>query len=296
MGFLYGLFIFSFAGAINGSFALPSKRLTRWTYQRIWLNYSIWAFLLFPCLFVTLLAPSAWRIYTQMPAHLLAIILIGGFLFAIGQICFAKTLQLIGFSLGFLINIGIGTALGSLIPLLLQHSNQAFTTQSTIAMIGIAVIIAGLLLSYVAGLKRDRAENKITKSNHFFLGVLLAVCAGIFSAGQNITFSYTAVLQQYALQSGVNHLVAANIIWPAFLIATFFPYAAYMISLRYQHRSAENNYRSFTYYGATMFMGACWFFSLILYSAGSLMIGSLGPIIGWPLFMVCIILFSNMWG
>src|SRR3989338_6739155 len=271
MGFLYGLFIFSFAGAINGSFALPSKRLTRWTYQRIWLNYSIWAFLLFPCLFVTLLAPSAWRIYTQMPAHLLAIILIGGFLFAIGQICFAKTLQLIGFSLGFLINIGIGTALGSLIPLLLQHSNQAFTTQSTIAMIGIAVIIAGLLLSYVAGLKRDRAENKIT-------------------------FSYTAVLQQYALQSGVNHLVAANIIWPAFLIATFFPYAAYMISLRYQHRSAENNYRSFTYYGATMFMGACWFFSLILYSAGSLMIGSLGPIIGWPLFMVCIILFSNMWG
>lgn len=296
MNVLYGMLIFAFAGAMNGSFALPSKHLKHWSYQRIWLNYSLWAFLIFPCLFLTFLAPHAWRIYANAPAHLLAIIVAGGFLFGVGQICFSRALHMIGIGMGFVINISIGTALGSLVPFFLLRDKATFTQPELVTVAGICFILFGVLLSYIAGLKRDRAQHNTTEKNNYALGIMLATVAGIFSAGQNVTFSYTHSLQDQALASGISHFVSANIIWPAFLIATFIPYVSYMLILRYKNRDSESTHRSIRYYFSTLVMGAFWFFSLILYSAGSLKIGTLGPVIGWPLFMVCIILTANMWG
>ena len=50
------------------------------------------------------------------------------------------------------------------------------------------------------------------------------------------------------------------------------------------------------YWPATFIMGLFWYGSLILYSKASILIGSLGPVVAWPLFMVLIILTSNFWG
>src|SRR3989338_3595260 len=284
MNVFYGMLIFAFAGAMNGSFALPSKHLKHWSYQRIWLNYSFWAFLIFPCLFLTFLAPHAWRIYANAPAHLLAIILAGGFLFGIGQVCFSRALHMIGIGMGFVINISIGTALVSLVPFFLLRDKAAFTKPELATIVGIGFILFGVLLSYVAGLKRDRAQNSATEKNNYTLGIILATIAGLFSAGQNVTFSYTHGLQNQALASGSSHFISANIIWPAFLIATFIPYVSYMLILCYKNRNIESTHHSsMRDYFSTLMMGAFWFFSLILYSAGSLKIGALGPVIGWPI-------------
>ena len=43
-------------------------------------------------------------------------------------------------------------------------------------------------------------------------------------------------------------------------------------------------------------MALCWYGSLMLYSYVSILIGNLGPVIAWPLFMVMIILTSNFIG
>lgn len=296
MGLLYAMLIFICAGTMNGSFALPSKHLQNWSFQRVWFNYSIWAFLIFPCVLLTLLAPKGWEVYLHTPTRFMMIILIGGFLFAIGQICFSRALQFIGLSLGFVINISIGTALGSLIPLVLLHGKQILTLQGMVTILGVITIIVGVLFSYLAGLKRDTEKTSQVSRKMYFSGVFLAAIAGLFSAGQNITFSLTNVIQKQALHAGVSQLVSANIIWPVFLVATFIPYGSYMLFLRYKNRSTEKNYQTVNYYLATLIMGAFWYFSLILYSAASLKIGDLGPVIGWPLFMVCIILTANMWG
>lgn len=296
MHFLYGLFIFAFAGVINGSFALPSKRLTKWSYQRIWFHYSLWAFLIFPVLLLLLFAPTAWHVYAQASLTQISIIFCGGFLFAIGQICFARALQMIGLGLGFVINISIGTALGSLIPLIIQHTHYLYSLPVLLTMLAILLIITGVYISYIAGSKRDHHQPNFAQQSNYVKGVLCAVVAGLFSAGQNITFSMTANLQTIALQSGMNHVLAANIIWPAFLLATFFPYAAYMLYLQYRENFMQQKHHALTHYIGTMLMGAFWYFSLILYSAGSFKLGELGPVIGWPLFMVCIILTANLWG
>ena len=43
-------------------------------------------------------------------------------------------------------------------------------------------------------------------------------------------------------------------------------------------------------------MGLCVFGSMVIYSKASQIIGELGPVVGWPLYMIFIILTANFWG
>jgi L-rhamnose-H+ transport protein len=43
-------------------------------------------------------------------------------------------------------------------------------------------------------------------------------------------------------------------------------------------------------------MGALWFGSIIAYSFATVKLGELGPVIGWPLFMSCVVIASMVTG
>ncbi len=287
-------------GIVNGSFALPTKYIRQWNFENIWLNFSIWGFLLAPWIVILLLAPQAWAFYQNISAHTAWTILIGGLIFGIGQICFAQALSIIGLGLGFVINIGLGTALGFFLPLALFHPEKILTSFGYTTLIGIALILLGLIISYLAGKQRDhyRRHQQLTISSSYQLGVILAVIAGIASAVQNFTFAATIQLQTMALQAGFNHLASAMIIWPIFLTASFIPYTIYMGYLHHKNNSYRLYQKPRTAVNCflTLMMGLAFFLSLVLYSQASLLIGSLGPIVGWPMFMVLIILTSFFWG
>src|SRR5471030_2450255 len=93
------------AGVMNGSFALPTKHIKTWNFENTWLNYAFWAFLVLPWLTVFALDPQVGHIYGGMSMHILVVLILGGFLFGAGQVCFAWALRNIGLGLGFVINI-----------------------------------------------------------------------------------------------------------------------------------------------------------------------------------------------
>lgn len=289
------------AGIINGSFALPTKNLKQWQFENLWLNFSIWCFLILPWVIIFTTAPNALLFYQHIPAASLLILILGGSFFGLGQICFSECLPRIGMGLGFVINIGLSTGLGFLLPLIVLHGDKVFSPFGAVTLVGILFILGGLLLSYKAGKVRNHHAQKksgLPHNSQYHLGILFAVIAGLGSAGQNFTFAATSDLQGLALAFGLNHLAAAMIIWPVFLFFTFLPYACYMLYLHNKNKSFKN------YQGAktpinlffAFLMGFFWYFSLVLYSQASLLIGALGPIVAWPMFMVLIILTSNFWG
>lgn len=313
------LFFILIAGIINGSFALPTKYITHWKFENIWLQFAIWAFILLPCGVIYYLVPELFKVYEASPANLLWIIFAGGVLFGIGQLCFAFALNIIGLGLGFVINLGVGISLGLLLPLLIQHSDHISTPFGYVTLIGTACAVIGLIISNHAGILRDRdrrtlnsvggvaieadalAETAAGAHGKHALGVILAIIAGIFSAGQNFTFSFTYQLQDIARQlnpASGEGIGAASVIWPLFLICAFIPYALYMLFLLKKNKSFVNYSARGTgkYYLFAIIMGLFWFGSLMFYSKASQLIGSLGPIVGWPLFMVLIILVSSFWG
>ncbi len=296
------------AGIINGSFALPSKRTKQWQFEHIWLNFALWAFLIIPWVSIFFFDPNVMLVYRHLAFSTLLIVGIGGLLFGIGQICFAQALKKIGQSLSFLLNISIGTGVGFLLPLIILHPHEFNTSFGLMTITGTILILFGLILSYKAGKKSDISK-KVSPANlsekhyyhhhqaHYPLGIILAIMAGIFFGLQNFTFAATHEIQLTALQIGLSDLAASVIIWPIFLTFTFIPYVAYMIYLHLKHKSIHLYFhrRSFLNIQLAILMGLFWYGSLILYSKAALLIGTLGPIVAWPLFMVCIILTSNIW-
>ena len=231
------------AGVANGSFALPTKNIKQWNFENLWLNYAIWSFLIIPWVIIYILAPGVGSVYSQVPAHYIWILVIGGILFGVGQICFAEALKMIGLGLGFVINIGLGTGLGFFLPLVIFNTNKLFTVFGLVTIIGIILIIAGLIVSYKAGKERDtyvKQTQSQASTGQYHIGVILAVIAGLFSAGQNFTFAATSEMQKIALNAGTNELASAMIIWPIFLVFTFIPYAIYMLWLHKKNHSGKN--------------------------------------------------------
>ncbi len=290
-----------FAGLLNGSFAIPSKHMPDWHFENIWLGYAVSSFILLPLAVNLLLFPKLWLVYQSATAPVIAAMILGGIGFGIGQLCFFKALNDIGLGLSFVLNLGVSIALGFLIPLITHHAEKIFSSFGLLTISGCLMALMGLGLSCIAGqsLEQERQQNHHTAAQrHTTRGLLLAATAGIFSACQNISFAETYPLQLIAKQHGASALAASISVWPGFLFFSFIPFALFMlIKLKKQcHFSLYKIHHHGKYYGFILFMGIAWYGSLVAYSQASQWIGELGPIIGWPLFMIAIILSSNFWG
>src|SRR3990167_7737043 len=149
---------------------------------------------------------------------------------------------MIGFGLGFVINLGIGIGLGFSLPLVIQHSQDIITFFGLMTLIGSILAILGLIFSTYAGHAHDkRQKNQATHTTtQYYIGVSLAAIAGLFSAGQNLAFSYTVAMQHMALDAGASQLGASIILWPGFLFFTFIPYVIYMLYLHKKNSSWNN--------------------------------------------------------
>lgn len=287
------------AGVINGAFALPSRYIRHWQFENSWLTFAVLAFIIFPIGTVLLSHHALWTLYSHAAHSLIIAMILGGLAFGVGQFCFAIALNSIGFGLGFLINIGLGTALGFSLPLVVLHPHELFTPFGLTTLLGTVLILIGLLLAYWAGRSRDQhKQSEPSKIAGFGLGVTLATVAGIFSAIQNFTFAFTAPLQQAALKAGFDKLSAATVVWPGFLFIACIPYAIYMMTLLVRNHSFKNYSKGSLGFNLScaLIMALFWYGSLMLYSFVSINIGALGPVIAWPLFMVMIILTSNVIG
>ncbi len=310
MSIFYALLLILLAGVVNGSYALPSKSMGRWKFENIWLQFSLWTFVILPWALMFGVEPRIMEIYAAAPVSLLWLMIAGGFVFGVGQVCFAAALDMIGMGLSFVINVGLGMSLGFLVPLLLQYPQEIPTPFGLVTLSGTAIAILGLLLSSHAGSLRDREHAKLDsagqaardaaagQSRSHATGVFLTALTGLTSASQNAVFSMTAGLQHLALKMGAGTFAAASVLWPGFLTSAFIPFAVYTVHLHRRNRSF-GSYKSpdtAKYHFLIVLMAAFWYGSLAIYSKASQLIGALGPVVGWPIFMALIILTSNFWG
>ena len=133
----------------------------------------------------------------------------------------------------------------------------------------------------------------------FKAGLVIVVLAGIGSPLINFGLAFGDALKAVAgcaggesRQPGQRHLGAAQ------FSAAFIPYIIYCIYLWKKNNTAglfgaAGTGRNWLF-GAVM--GAMWFGSTVIYGNITARLGSMGPILGWPLFMSAIIIASNVWG
>ena len=278
------------------------KRLRAWRWENTWLVYSVSGLIVLPWLLVAVTVPDAGSIFHLSSWKTLVAVAVFGFGWGVGSTLFGLGIDILGMGLGFALILGITASLGSLLPLLVLEPQRLFTRQGYALMLGLALVVVGIVFCSLAGNRREQElATKVERSGKspFWLGLLICILSGIFSPMLNFSFVFGKNLQQLTSNFGVRPSMASNLVWAVALSAGFLANAGYCVYLLRKNQTwgvFTQRGTPTVYWLGGFVMGLLWFAGIAVYGVGATALGTLGGVIGWPLFMAMIIIAANLWG
>ena len=138
----------------------------------------------------------------QASGQAIALTVVFGFLWGFGSVTFGLATAIVGNSLGFSLILGMTSAIGAALPLVVLHPDDAGSRQGICTWIGLAIVAGGLACLAYAGLMKERevservtllesvtSNSSSTSKKSFKLGLLLCLISGIFSPMLNLSLS-----------------------------------------------------------------------------------------------------------
>jgi L-rhamnose-H+ transport protein len=298
-----GFAVVILGGLLHGSFAFPMKRIgVHWSWENIWLVYSVVGLAVLPPVLAMTTVPSLGHIYGSTPASTIALVALFGLGWGAGSVLFGQAISRIGMALGFAIILGITSALGSLLPLLVLSPQDIWTPKGRALMLGLVIAVGGIIACSKAGAMRDRearTANPMTSQGRFLTGLAISVLSGILSPMLNFGFVFGEPLQTAAMQAGAHSSLASNAIWAPALLAGFLVNAGYAIYLLNRNRTwalyTTRSAGAARWTGSAV-MGLFWFGGISVYGMGAASMGRMGAVAGWPVFMSTVIVTANVLG
>ena len=98
--------------------------LKKWSWENTWLIYSIFAYLLLPWPFALLTVPKLFSTFAAVPHETILRTLVLGFVWGLAVVLYGLGVDMLGLALGTAIILGLGTSVGSLVPLIGQHREK----------------------------------------------------------------------------------------------------------------------------------------------------------------------------
>ncbi len=286
------------ASFFQGTFGLGMKKIAPLAWEAWWLIYAAVGMVAVPCIWASIAVPSLWASIAGASTSSVLLAASFGFLWGVGGILFGLSVSYIGISLTYGIVMGLAGSMGSLVPLIQGEGLSSPAAPHVLA--GVATMIAGVAVVAWAGMRRDQvAEIKgVTRGKQFRVGLLIAVLSGVLSALLNVGFANAAPVVRAAESGGANSRNASLAAWVVVLAGAFLMNAGYccFLLLRGRHWRAPNSAgSSWTAAGWAVLTGMLWFAALGVYGQGASLMGSLGPVIGWPMLLGLALIISNFW-
>lgn len=303
-----GLGITVAAGILGGSVLAPIKRMRCWSFEKSWAVYSVWAYLLLPWLLAFATIPGLMSIYPEISSRTMLICAGCGFGWGCAVVLFGIAVNLAGLSLATAITYGVSIAVGSLSPLLISHRDRLFSWQGLFIVLTDTGIIAGVFLCAWAGKARDGALKSMepieaagaqTTASHsqFIRGSMAALAAAFLSSLFNIALAYGGEFNRLAIAHGASPLNAANAQWAITVSFGYLPNIALTV-FTFTRRKQWGGFVSgpVSYWLWAPAMGLMFIGGTALYGAGAGVMGQIGPVIGWPVYMSISIVAGVFWG
>jgi L-rhamnose-H+ transport protein len=292
-----GVVLAIISGICNGLFTTPMKMQPRWKWENLWLVFIIVACLAMPAAIVTSSVPGWTRLLGSSPPGAVAAALAFGFAWGFGAISFGQSVDSLGVSIANTLVIGLSSALGSLVPLILGGNVNAGAKLLAL-FAGIAAFLAGVTLCGQAGIRRDRKTAGAKNQKPAIRGYLFAIAAGIMSAIFNIGFTLARPIAATGVSLGLSDFAATNCIWLLMLGSGSIPNIVYCAYLMKRNQTSNLLVETDAARGwmSGLIMGLLWGGSIFLYGAAVPKLGDIGPSIGWPLSLATGLLVANGMG
>jgi L-rhamnose-H+ transport protein len=216
-----------------------------------------------------------------------------GFLWGIGGIMFGVSVRYVGVSLTYGIVMGLAALMGSLIPLL-RVPNASELASFPYVVAGLIIMPVGVAIVAYAGIKRDAVHaaagmeiSGMQQGKAFRTGLAIAITCGLLSSLINVGFANAQPIAALAVEAGAVTRNSSLAAWVVVLAGAYLMNLLYVVVLL----SKNKTWGSFTTAGSgkaykwAIIAGLLWFGALGVYGQGSALMGSLGPVIGWPMLL-----------
>lgn len=296
-----GCLLVTIAALMNASFTLPMKRMPLWSWENIWLVWSVAGLLALPCLAAICTVPHLLAGYHSLdPASLLRVALFGA-AWGVAQVLFGLSVAEIGIALTFSLVLGISAAVGTVVPFVWLHPELQLTRVGLFVWSGVGLVSLGMGFCALAGRQREREAGQSALdagAASFRRGLLLACVSGLCASFMNLGISFAHSLLAMATTHGSEPYWTLNAVWFPLLLGGAVPNVLYCLYLLRKRSTADHFVQAGTasYWPLSILMAVLWFGSTLLFGVANFYLGSLGPVLGWPVFMSLIVISASLLG
>jgi L-rhamnose-H+ transport protein len=178
---------------------------------------------------------SLGQVYADAGTNAFLVTALFGFLWGGGTILFGVGIAMVGNSMGQTIIIGLCATIGSIVPLVLFHTDQIATTKGICNWASLGLTCVGLVLCAKAGKLKDRDQTKGTEERSqfedvysakealldqheggkgaakFTTGLIVCVLSGVMSPCLNFTVVFGKDIKDSAMHvGGASDAISAN--------------------------------------------------------------------------------------
>lgn len=284
------------ASFFQGSFGLGMKYMEPLKWEAWWIIHVTVAMIIFPILWAVFAVPNLFQVISNAPTEAVFLGMLFGFLWGVGGILFGKSVPYIGLSLTYGVVMGLAASVGSIIPLM-QVEDAFSNPATTYVIIAVVIMLVGVAITAKAGIDRDKLIGDTKNPSNMIKGILIAVSCGVLSALLNVGFANATPVALEAEKMGAITRNSSLAAWVVVLLGAFIMNLGYAVVLLLKNNS-WNSFRvpsSGNAYKWAILAGLFWFAALGIYGQGSALMGTMGPIIGWPILLGLSLIISNIW-
>jgi L-rhamnose-H+ transport protein len=297
-----GLLLAIVSGACFGICFLPVRYINKFAWENIWFVYSLFAVLVFPVLLGFVTIPALPSLYREIGWRMNLLVISAGLLNGLAVIMYGLALIRIGMAVVNALGNGVSLVLGAFVPLLVQHREAMRGRLGVSLFLGLALAVPGLVLCGVAASQRDRVsaymdserQKRHSGPSSALTGVLLAAGFGVLQPFMNFGLAFADDYMKLARAHGTAEVFASNAFYIAFLPPSLLTSGLYFAFL-WRKNGTLGQFRGpdvLRYYLGCLVIAVIWFLGMILYGWVMPWMKGYGPVLGWPVFMAAITIFS----
>ena len=288
-----GVTLVMIAGLGTGSIAWPMKIMRRLEFEHYWFVGMLAGLIIVPWSIVLVGCPNALEAYAEVGWKPLMI----SNLFAIGwgvaNVLYGICVIRIGAALTAAILSGLGMTVGITLPMVFKGTGMfseapdLMSKVGLVVMAGVAVLLAGVVVSTMAGFGRERQLKRAAEPDRGaaggFLGALiLVIIAGVTSCGIAMAFVYSQGPVVEAMKAHGAGAVSANVaVWAVGLMGGALINVLYPAFLMSKNQSWGVLTQCWRDVGLGAIIGIQFIFAVVLLGRGMVMLGPLGASIGF---------------
>jgi L-rhamnose-H+ transport protein len=214
------------------------------------------------------------------------------------MILFVFGLKYVGISVSFILNIAVGTVIGSILPIILLNPSKLASAGGLAQITALIVFLIALCFMMTASKNREAtvSEKSIFKGKNI-IGILVGSFSGLLTSAQGFVYSYCL---PFVTGASVNinapRMTSTLLTWALIFNAALLPYALFFLIRFLRSKEKLKSDHSFKNIIFLIVMSIFYYGSIIVFSKASISLGTMGSVIAWPILMITIILTSNFWG